>query len=178
MSLVGTLGARCASVPDTSGHHAAVCSVGGDRTIRPNKLRNCVFRAAKATGLNPELEKGSLLLPTRPEDSAVGRRRPADVFLPTLFAGSPTALDFAVTASQQQGIVELAAKENLASAKDYATKKRTYLNSKTLCNKTGVGFLPMVCETTGAWAPDVLHTLRWLAKVSNRQDADSRTTLD
>ena len=94
--------------------------------------------------MNPELEKGSLLLSTRPEDSAVGRRRPADVFLPAWFAGSPAALDFAVAAPQRLGIVELVAKEDLASAKDCAAKKRIHLNTETLCKNTGVEFLPMV----------------------------------
>ena len=125
-----------------------------------------MFKLAKAAALNPELEKSGLLLPARPEDPEVTHRRPADVYLPAWLNGSPAALDFAVTATQRPDIVELASREALASARQYSLAKRQYLNTEQLCNSVGLDFVPMVCESTGAWAPEAFHVIGLIAKAA------------
>ena len=167
----------CDSVLDTKGYHANVCCAGGDRTTRHNKVRNAVFKLAKAAALGPELEKPNLLLPSNPDDAETNRRRPADVFLPAWLNGSPAALDFAVTAPQRQVTVEQAAKEALASAKQYSQTKREYLNTAQLCADAGVEFVPMVCESTGAWAPEALHVLGQLAQAAALQSGRDKNSV-
>ena len=125
-----------------------------------------MFRLAKAGALSPELEKSGLLLPARPDNPEVAHRRPADVYLPAWLNGSPAALDFAVTAFQRQDIVELASREALASARQYSQAKRQYLDTEQLCNSVGLEFVPMVCESTGAWAPEAFHVTGLLAKAA------------
>ena len=74
-----------------------------------------------------------------------------DVFLPAL-AGSPAALDFAVTDPQRQ---EASAG---AAAAAYATHKAAYLNTAEHCRQNGIVFLPMVAETMGAWDDGALKS--------------------
>ena len=131
-----------------------------------NQVRNQVFRAARAAALNPELEKPGLLLPARPEDLATGRRRPADVYLPAWIHGSPVAFDIAVTAPQRQGVLETAATTALAAATAYSATKRTHLGTDALCRASGVQFQPLVCESTGAWAPEAFTVLHQLAQAT------------
>ena len=154
----------CDAVADRRAHHPRVCSAGGDRTLRHNALRNFIFRRAAAAGLNPELEKARVLLPPRPgANQAQARRRPADVYLPSWVAGAPAALDFAVTSPARQDIVAQAAETALAAATAYSDKKREHLNTEALCREAGVTFVPMVVETTGAWAPEAMKVLRRIA---------------
>jgi len=128
------------------------------------------FRWATAAGANPVLEKADQLLPKRPGDTSNALRRPADIFLPTWSHGFPAALDFAITAPQRQGMVERAAKEPLAAASEYCDTKRSHEGTEAECAAAGVAFLPMVAETTGAWATESLSVLRQLAKaVASRQ---------
>jgi len=153
----------CDQVYDTRGHHAKMCSAGGDRTLCHNALRNFVHRFLLAAGLHPELERPGLLLPMRPDDVDQTARRPADVYLPNWTSGQPAALDFAVTAPQRQATLQEAAVRSLASASDYVEKKRSHLNTASLCEASGVTFLPMVVESSGAWAPSSAKVLFELA---------------
>jgi hypothetical protein len=153
----------CDQVLDARGHHARTCSAGGDRTRRHNATRNKGFNFARSAGCNPELEKSNLLLPSRPDDTTSTQRRPADIYLPTWTHGLPAALDFAITAPQRQGIVARAAKTALAAASEYCDTKRNFDNTQVQCNAAGVTFLPMVAETTGAWAPESLLVWKQLA---------------
>ena len=148
---------------DGAGHHSRMCCAGGDRTIRHNRLRNAVYTFAKySAAARPELEKASLLLPPRPSDNH-NNRRPADVFLPTWSDGLPAALDFAITAPQRQGVVSESAAGALHAAKAYSDHKRSYQNTAQLCEAQGIVFRPMVCETSGAWAPEATALLKQLA---------------
>ena len=156
----------CDQVLDTRGHHARICRAGGDRVLRHNRVRNENFRFCCTAGAHPELEKSGLLLPSRPSDGARSLRRPADVYLPCWTGGFPAALDFAVTAPQRQGIVSIAAVESLATATAYSQTKRDYQETEKACALQGVKFIPMVCETSGAWATEARETLLLLAKAS------------
>ena len=59
-------------------------------------------------GFHPETERPGLLLPQSQEDTHSSARRPADICVPSL-SGSPTALDFAITAPQRQETLALRA---------------------------------------------------------------------
>ena len=112
------------------------------------------------------MERPGLLIPPRPDDTANNLRRPADIYLPAWYDGLPAALDFAVTAPQRLGIVATAAREALAAATAYSQQKRDHANTEADCTAAGVTFLPMVAETTGAWAPEALLVLKQLAKAA------------
>ena len=156
----------CDAVVDRKAHHPRTCAAGGDRVLRHNGLRNFIFRRAAAAGLHPELEKAGLPLPARPpteHNRHAARRRPADVYLPTWTGGAPAALDFAVTAPQKQGTLAQAAERALAAATEYSNRKREHQNTEDQCRAAGVTFVPMVAETTGAWAPEAMDVLRQIA---------------
>ena len=105
---------------DRHGLHASMCVAGGERSQRHNAVRDLVCAWAERAGLRPEKERAGLLLPQSPEDTHSARRRPADVYLPAL-AGSPAALDFAITAPQRQEALAIASRETGAAAADYAS---------------------------------------------------------
>ena len=128
--------------------------------LRHNSVRNFFFRFLATAGLRPELEKAGLLLPSRPDETGQAARRPADVYVPAWSCGSPAAFDFAVTAPQQAQYREVAALEPLAAASAYTSRKKLFLNTAEVCRSQGVEFLPMVLETSGAWAPEATKVLK------------------
>ena len=85
------------------------------------------------------------------------------VYVPAWLHGSPAALDFAVTAPQRQDFVELASREALSSAARYSMTKRRHLDTEKLCKDAGVEFLPIVCESSGAWSPEAFYTIAMIA---------------
>jgi hypothetical protein len=155
----------CDDCLDPFGHHCRRCCAGGDRTIRHNAIRNIIFNLCCKAGLRPELEKPGLFLPARPSDSS-SERRPADIYLPCWSGGLPAALDFAVTAPQRQAIVGEAARTPLAAASAYMQSKRDHLGTQEACATQGIRFQPMVCETSGAWAPEALEVLQLICKTA------------
>ena len=52
----------------------------------------------------------------------------------------------------------------LHAAKSYSETKRAHLDTADACKGAGVTFLPMVCESSGAWAPEASIVLKHLAK--------------
>ena len=152
---------KCDAVLDTHGHHSGMCLAGGERVLRHNALRDLVYSWAERACLRPEKERAGLLLPQRPDDVSSARRRPADVYLPS-FLGRPTALDFAVTAPQQLDV--LGARGATTAAVAYADDKRRHLDTAAACEAQQVAFLPMVVETTGAWAPEAAKALGHIAR--------------
>ena len=81
----------CDAILDRRARHSQVCAACGDRVRKHNATRNrfCLF--AGAARLSPELEKPGLLQPS-PEQPNAGRRRPADVFVPSWKQGAPRCL--------------------------------------------------------------------------------------
>ena len=154
---------KCDAILDTHGYHAGMCMAGGERTLRHNALRDLVHSWAERGCLRPEREKAGLLLPQRPDDAASARRRPADVFLPS-FLGRPTALDFAVTAPQR--LDALGGSGNTSAAEAYGAYKRRHLDTADACAAQHVTFLPMVIETTGAWAPEAAQALAHISRAA------------
>ena len=43
-------------------------------------------------------------------------------------------------------------------------KKREHLGAEQACESQGIRFMPMVCETSGAWAPEAVETLQLIRK--------------
>ena len=154
----------CDGVLDTKLRHPCSCPSGGERTTRHNKTRNIVFRHAAAACLQPEKEKADLLLPARPGDEDASLRRPADIYLPSAWNAEPIALDFAITCPTRQDILHQSSTRYLAASTDYAHHKRTYLDTENQCQRSGVMFLPMVAETTGAWSAEALGMLKMICK--------------
>ena len=147
------------------------CSAGGERTLRHHAVRDVIYRWAERAGSHPEREKPGLLLPQRPEDTGLGRRRPADVFVPSL-AGIPTALDIAVTAPQRSESLREASGKAVAAADAYADVKADHLQTAQVCENQGVRFQPMVVESTGAWSTSASHTLRLLARATAAREGE------
>ena len=134
-------------------------------------VRDVIYRWAERAGLHPEREKPGLLLPQRPEDTGLGRRRPADVFVPSL-AGIPTALDIAVTAPQRSESLREASGKAVAAADAYADVKADHLQTAQVCENQGIRFQPMVVESTGAWSTSASHTLRLLARATAAREGE------
>ena len=163
---------RCDSVLDTFSLHAGVCIAGGERNQRHNALRDLLCTWADRAGLHPEKEKPGLLLPQRPEETGVARRRPADIFAPC-FSGKPTAFDLAVTGFQRQASLAEAGRQGGAAAAAYATVKMAHLDTASICRGQGLTFVPLVAETTGAWDHAAARVLKCIARaVAAREQAE------
>ena len=140
----------CDGVLDRYNHHAATCVAGGERTLRHNAVRDVLFAWLHRAGFHPEKERPGLLLPQSPDDTSSAARRPADIYVPAL-SGSPTALDFAITAPQRQETLALAGQQGGAAAAAYARDKEAEKQTAQACKSQGVAFVPMVAEATGTW---------------------------
>ena len=94
-------------------------------------------------------------------------RRPADVYIPRLERGIPTALDFAVTSGLRADSVVASALDGAAAAARYEDTKNAHLDTRRHCEAEGFGFKPMVVEACGGgWAPSA-NTFLWkLAKTT------------
>jgi len=101
------------------------------------------------------------------------RRRPADVFLPA-FAGSPSALDFAIAAPQRQETLAQASQKPLAAAAGYAEQKE-HLQTAEACRAQGACFIPMVAESTCAWDADAMIALKHVAQAVAQSGEDPAT---
>eukprot|EP00435_Cladocopium_sp_Y103_P008283 s2492_g2.t1 len=139
---------RCDGVLDVHSYHAHSCVAGPERNLRHHAARDILCHWIDRAGLQPEKEKPELLLPQKPEDTHLARRRPADIFVPS-YLGSPAALDLAVTAPQRQEVLGEAAQRHLAAASAYAHTKQIHLNTAQVCRSQGVDFCPLVAETAG-----------------------------
>ena len=136
---------------------------GSERNQRHHALRDLVCTWADRAGLQPEKERPGLLLPQRPEDTGVARRRPADIFAPCL-SGKPTAFDFAVTGFQRQASLADAGRHGGAAAAAYSAVKIAHLDTALCCQQQGLAFVPLVAETTGAWDPAAAKVLQTIAR--------------
>ena len=160
----------CGTGMDIWADHALVCSCKGDRTIRHNALRNCTFRFARASNLNPQREKPGLL-PPRPESEAIKEnahpsgRRPADIWMPTWCDGGPVAFDFAVTSGMKSTDLHRSAIDHTSTVVEYEATKRNYLSTATQCEERGLQFLPIVIEAHGgSWAPTAKEAFKVLCR--------------
>ena len=160
----------CGMGLDIWADHALVCSCKGDRTIRHNALRNCAFRFARSSGLNPQKEKPGLL-PPRPDAEGIkerahsGGRRPADIWIPRWCDGGAAALDFAVTSGMRSTNLHRSAIDHTAAVVDYEASKRSYLSTASQCEQQGLQFLPVVVEGHGGtWGPTAKEVFKVLCR--------------
>ena len=68
--------------------------------------------------------------------------------------------------AQREDIISEAAHTPLSAAKAYSQYKRSHLGTQEACEALGIRFQPMVCETTGAWAPEALEVLQLICKAA------------
>ena len=155
----------CDGVLDRHSHHAATCVAGGERTLRHNAVRDVLFAWLDRAGFHPEKERPGLLLPQSPEDTHSAARRPADIYVPSL-SGSPTALDFAITAPQRQETLALAGQQVGAAAAAYARHKQNHQQTALACAAQGVAFVPMVAEATGTWDSGAAVVIKHVARAA------------
>ena len=73
---------------------------------------------------------------------------------------TPAALGFAVTAPQRRENIDQAASQPLAAEEACEQLKKTYLGTEAACLASGIHFIPMVAERTGAWAPTAAKVLK------------------
>ncbi|CAE7316738.1 unnamed protein product [Symbiodinium sp. CCMP2592] len=163
---------RCDCILDKFSYHAGLCSAGGERTLRHNALRDLLCTWVGRAGLHPEREKPQVLLPQRPEDHGLDRRRPADIFVPS-YLGAPVAFDLAVTGPQRLETLAEASRKSLAAATAYVAVKKAHLDTAATCQAQGVRFLPLVAETTGAWEAEAAKVLTQISRAAAaREGAD------
>ena len=167
---------ECDGIMDCHSLHAGVCIAGGERTQRHNAVRNLLCSWADRAGLQPERERPGLLLPQRPGEVGLERRRPADVYLPS-FQGSPTALDVAVTACQRMETLTEAGRHAGAAAAAYARTKESHLDTAQICAAQGVKFQPMVLESTGTWEPGASRVLWNIARAAAAREGSQAALL-
>jgi hypothetical protein len=71
-----------------------------------------------------------------------------------------------------------AAANALTAANEYCDTKRVHENTQAQCDAAGITFLPMVAETSGAWAPESLAVWKQLATATAvRQGRDAAAVL-
>ena len=59
-----------------------------------------------------------------------------------------------------------AAKRATSAAEAYASTKATHLGTARECEAQGVAYVPLVVETTGAWAPRAAGILKRVARAA------------
>ena len=163
----------CDEVLDVKGFHARTCMCGGDKIAGHNAARNLTGRYVAAAGLGPTLEKSDLLPPRPDHPSETGRRRPADVYIPSWEFGTPAALDLAITSPQRQVSLGAASLASGAAATSYEDYKRHFLDTESQCVAQGVAFLPIVAESSGGWGPSAMRFWRKLSASAGRQSSRS-----
>ena len=86
------------------------------------------------------------------------------------------ALDVAVVSPFTPTALRAAADECLATAKAYAQTKRRYKDTQRLCEEAGIGFEPIIFESTGGLDPEgqkVLESVfRGVARSTGKDKAE------
>lgn len=66
----------------------------------------------------------------------------------------------------------------LTAASEYCDTKRNHENTQAQCDTAGITFLPMLAETSGAWAPQSMTVWKQLATaMSVRQGREAASVL-
>jgi len=69
-----------------------------------------------------------------------------------------------VTAPQRLDVLVEAGRGGGSAASAYADVKRRHLDTAKVCEQHGVAFVPLVVETSGAWAPEASKILHQLSR--------------
>ena len=176
----------CDGVADRFGDHSLCCTCGGDRVKRHNRLRSLLACRAQAAGLQTEVEKPGLLPPRvecdgAPEDGVrrPAGRRPADVWVGNWNMRGPAAFDLAVTSGMRARCLPASTTDAARPAEDYEARKRTHMNTQTVCAAEGLQFIPLVVEAGGGWAAAAMQTWKELGKLlaaKSGQSAEEETS--
>ena len=143
------------AVFNVHGYHTLTCKHGPFLNKRHDALRTTLFELATQAGLTPSLEPRNLL--------RVNQERPADVYVHNLINGTDACLDVAVTSSQQQKYLHIAATSGgSAAANAYGRDKTAHYRAQ--CLHQGFDFFPVVCDEYAAWGDPGRKVLRILAK--------------
>jgi hypothetical protein len=140
---------------DKKGRHSLLCKTSGDRIARHNALRDTIKELCQHAQLKPEIEKDGLM---------TGKKRPADVYIPSWTDGVPLALDIAVSHPFRASIVDKY-NYNGYSAQMYDEDKRKQFNSKKGKDSINFHFLPLVVEIFGTWSEE---SMIFFSKLANR----------
>ena len=147
-------------IMDIYGHHAAVCSVSGDRVKRHNALRDCFHEFCSNAAWGPVKEK-PFLLPFSSE-------RPADIFVPNFSGGKGLVVDFACTCPIQQKYVRPASQTVSFTCNKYAQEAK-YDIYENRVKSEGHLYLPIVFESFGGMSDDAVDFVKkMLQSVSTR----------
>ena len=147
-------------IMDIHGHHAAVCSVSGDRVKRHNALRDCFHEFCSNAAWGPVKEK-PFLLPFSSE-------RPADIFVPNFSGGKGLVVDFACTCPIQQKYVRPASQTVSFTCNKYAQEAK-YDIYENRVKSEGHLYLPIVFESFGGMSDDAVDFVKkMLQSVSTR----------
>ena len=69
------------------------------------------------------------------------------------------AFDFAVASPLATGVLRISSVSGLAAAQQYASYKRRHLDTQEMCEAAGLGFEPIVFESTGGLEPEAAGVL-------------------
>ena len=151
----------CPKLSDIFGDHAISCGTEGERIARHNVLRDTLYHTCASAALAPTKEGRALLPGTN--------ARPADVFLPHWSAGKDTAWDVTVVNPLQDQLVANAAR-TAGHALSYAYNWKVSRGGVgAACQREGIVFLPLPCETLGGWHETAVQQIKKLAAALSRQ---------
>ena len=100
-----------------------------------------------------------------------------NLYLPAWASGSSAALDFVVVSPQWQESIDRAGQTPLTAATEYSRTKRVHLNTAAACRDAGIDFVPMVVESSGAWASEASAILWQLAAASAARSGKHKVDL-
>ena len=130
--------------------------------------------------LSPEVEKPGLL-PPRPVElgsceagaTPANGRRPADVFLPSWGLHGPAVFHLAVTSGLRCGAAASSAADGARACADYEERKRSDLNTATMCQQQGLQFVSLIAESVGGeWGRESIKTFRHLGSLLAGRTSD------
>ena len=151
----------CGSLQDPLGDHALSCHALGLYT-RHNFLRDELVSQLHKVGLNA-YPNG--YFPGNPGD------HPADILVADAFdAGQPVALDISIVHPLMPSRVITTIAPGDTAARREAEKVARY---GACCRNVGWGFMPVVCETTGAWGKQAQGFISKLAHFGSMHCGDS-----
>jgi hypothetical protein len=141
----------CGSSQDCMGDHTLCCTASG-LYGRHNHIRDALATALRVMGF-----------PCRTEVALPGTELvPADIFLPTLADGSPTAIDVSVVHPLQPSRSATATVAAGTSAEARAASKVTMYGAK--CTSRSWAYTAFVAETTGSWNQAAQKLVRKLSR--------------
>ena len=124
------------AILDIFGDHAVSCHGRGDIISRHDRVRDIVMTACSPANLSPVCEQKHL-----PENKS----RTGGVYLPSVIAGQPAALDVTIKSPLQASLVSDAARTCGFAITLAEDRKIGHYYQK--CSNMGIPFIPLALET-------------------------------